>query len=79
MVTLGGLLLTVALNAAPPAVPTASQALNPSVCAKKRVDPCGCHHVYGLRHCHPNRKSDHCEAPVKAEAPEKKDNEPISL
>jgi hypothetical protein len=80
MVTLGGLLLAMTLQAAPPSVPTAGQqALNPSVCAKKRVDPCGCHHVYGLRHCHPNRKSDHCEAPVKAEVPDKKDNEPISL
>lgn len=35
-------------------------------CEKKRVDACGCHHVYGLRHCHPTRKTDHCEAPVKA-------------
>ena len=34
-------------------------------CEKKRVDACGCHHVYGLRHCHPTRKTDHCEAPVK--------------
>ncbi len=35
-------------------------------CSKKRVDKCGCHHQFGLRHCHPNRKSVHCEAPVKA-------------
>ena len=30
-------------------------------CQKKRVDACGCHHVYGVRHCHPTRKSSHCE------------------
>jgi hypothetical protein len=30
-------------------------------CQKKRVDACGCHHVYGVRHCHPKRKSEHCE------------------
>jgi cell pole-organizing protein PopZ len=40
-----------------------------SVCKKKRVDACGCHHVYGVRHCHPDRKGKHCEAIVKAEAP----------
>ena len=34
-------------------------------CSRKRVDACGCHHVYGLRHCHPNRKSTHCELPAK--------------
>lgn len=48
------------------AAPTHSPA---SVCKKKRVDPCGCHHVYGVRHCHPTRKTDHCEAPVRAVAP----------
>ena len=37
-----------------------------SVCKKKRVDACGCHHVYGTRHCHPDRKGKHCEAVVKA-------------
>ena len=62
---LGGLVLAVALQAAPP-VPQAGQVFNPSVCAKKRVDACGCHHVYGVRHCHPKRKSEHCEAMVKA-------------
>ena len=40
-----------------------------SVCKKKRVDACGCHHVYGVRHCHPDRKGKHCEAIVKAELP----------
>jgi hypothetical protein len=76
---LGGLVLAVALQAAPP-VPQAGQVFNPSVCAKKRVDACGCHHVYGIRHCHPNRKSDHCEAPVKATVPEQSTkNEPVSL
>ena len=47
----------------------AEQSRGPS-CSKKRVDACGCHHVYGLRHCHPNRKTPKCEAPVKATAPE---------
>lgn len=32
----------------------------------KRIDPCGCHHQYGLRHCHPTKKSERCEAPVNA-------------
>lgn len=74
------MLLTVALHAAPATEPTAGQVFNPSVCAKKRVDPCGCHHVYGLRHCHPNRKSDHCEAPVKATAPEQSEpKQPVTL
>jgi hypothetical protein len=40
-----------------------------SVCKKKRVDACGCHHVYGTRHCHPDRKGKHCEAIVRAELP----------
>lgn len=35
-------------------------------CSSKRVDPCGCHHVYGLRHCHSNRKTSHCELPAAA-------------
>jgi hypothetical protein len=34
----------------------------PRECTKKRVDPCGCHHVYGVRHCHPNRATAHCES-----------------
>ena len=82
-----GLLVAVALQTAPAApdapkaaqqvasVPlTAAPAFNTNVCQKKRVDPCGCHHVYGLRHCHPNRMSSHCErlsqAPV-APAPQR--------
>ena len=56
-------LMAVSLNAAPVYL---SRPVDPQVCAKKRVDPCGCHHVYGMRHCHPNRKGDHCESPVKA-------------
>lgn len=58
-----GILLAMGLNAAPVYL---SRPVDPQICAKKRVDPCGCHHIYGMRHCHPNRKSDHCEAPVKA-------------
>lgn len=62
---LGALWVAVAVNAGPVEVKTAP-VFNPAVCAKKRVDACGCHHVYGVRHCHPKRKSDHCEAMVKA-------------
>ena len=32
----------------------------------KRTDKCGCHHQYGLRHCHPDMKTRKCEAPAKA-------------
>jgi hypothetical protein len=39
------------------------------LCAKKRVDSCGCHHVFGVRHCHPNRRSAHCEAVAQPEPP----------
>jgi hypothetical protein len=39
-----------------------------AACSHRRVDACGCHHVYGLRHCHPNRKSKHCEMPARAKA-----------
>ncbi len=65
---LGGVLVAVALSGAPDSG-SAALVMNPEVCSKKRVDVCGCHHVYGIRHCHPNRKSHHCEAPVKAQAP----------
>lgn len=34
----------------------------------KRTDPCGCHHQFGLRHCHMKEKSDKCEAPVSKDA-----------
>ncbi len=63
-----GLLVAMALTGTPEPS-NASLAFNPQICQKKRVDACGCHHVYGIRHCHPNRKSPHCEAPVKAAAP----------
>ncbi|HET9450932.1 MAG TPA: hypothetical protein VFO83_08630 [Aggregicoccus sp.] len=49
-----------------------------SVCKKKRVDACGCHHVYGTRHCHPDRKGKHCEAVVKAQQPWLQ-SEPLAL
>lgn len=35
----------------------------------KRTDKCGCHHQYGLVHCHPNLKSNRCEAPVADKKP----------
>jgi hypothetical protein len=38
-------------------------------CATKRVDACGCHHVHGIKHCHPNRKTDKCQATVKGKLP----------
>jgi hypothetical protein len=31
---------------------------------EKRTDPCGCHHQWGLRHCHPKKKTSRCEAPA---------------
>ena len=58
---LGALLVAMAVNAGPVEVKTAP-VFNPSICGKKRVDACGCHHVYGVRHCHPKRKSEHCES-----------------
>lgn len=30
----------------------------------KRTDACGCHHQWGLRHCHPKLKTPRCEAPA---------------
>lgn len=48
-----------ALANGPPLEPARNQA-----CAKKRTDACGCHHYYGLRHCHPKLKTDRCERPV---------------
>jgi len=38
-------------------------------CATKRVDACGCHHVHGIKHCHPNRKTDKCQATAKGTLP----------
>ena len=58
---LGALLVALTVNAGPVEVKTAP-VFNPSICGKKRVDACGCHHVYGVRHCHPKRKSEHCES-----------------
>jgi len=68
---LGALLVAVTVNAGPVEVKTAP-VFNPSICNHKRVDACGCHHVYGVRHCHPNRKTDHCEAVVQNESTEHK-------
>jgi hypothetical protein len=62
----GVLVLAVTVNAGPVELKTAP-VYNPSICAKKRVDSCGCHHVYGVRHCHPKRQSDHCEGMVQAD------------
>lgn len=36
----------------------------------KRTDPCGCHHQWGLRHCHPKKKTVRCEAPASDEQTE---------
>ena len=68
---IGGVLLAVSLGAGPVETKTAP-VFNPTTCSKKRVDACGCHHVYGVRHCHPKRKSEHCEAMVKAPSPDEK-------
>ena len=32
----------------------------------KRTDACGCHHQWGLRHCHPKKKTPRCEAPARS-------------
>jgi hypothetical protein len=42
----------------------------------KRTDACGCHHQWGLRHCHPSRRTSHCEAPASKTGPEKKSGPP---
>ncbi|WNG32303.1 hypothetical protein F0U60_00820 [Archangium minus] len=68
---LGALLVAVTVNAGPVDVKTAP-VFNPSICAKKRVDACGCHHVYGVRHCHPKRKSEHCESMAQVNEPSEK-------
>ncbi|HYV49607.1 MAG TPA: hypothetical protein VFA20_32330 [Myxococcaceae bacterium] len=39
---------------------------------EKRTDKCGCHHQYGLRHCHPNKATPYCEAPASAKSPDPK-------
>ena len=38
-------------------------------CAKKPVDACGCHHVHGIKHCHPNRRTKNCVAHVDVKLP----------
>lgn len=48
-------------------------------CAKKRVDACGCHHVFGVRHCHPNRRTPHCEALAQVELPNKANAQVLEL
>lgn len=62
----GALVVAMAVNAGPVEAKTAP-VFNPSVCAKKRVDACGCHHVYGVRHCHPKRTTGHCEGFAQAD------------
>lgn len=63
-----GMLIAWALQA--PVESGGAAASNESgICSKKRVDACGCHHVYGMRHCHMNRRSEHCEAPANARLP----------
>ena len=63
MKKMGALLFALALGA-PPAL--AHQA---------RTDRCGCHHQYGVRHCHPKLKTKHCEAPVNEVRPAPKKDE----
>jgi len=36
---------------------------------ERRTDKCGCHHQYGLRHCHQNKATPACEAPAGGKAP----------
>ncbi|MET0403412.1 MAG: hypothetical protein ABW123_13450 [Cystobacter sp.] len=59
----GAFVVAMAVQAGPVEV-KAAPVFNPSLCAKKRVDSCGCHHVYGVRHCHSKRQSEHCEGMV---------------
>lgn len=42
---------------------------SPAWSHEKRTDKCGCHHQYGLRHCHPNKATPYCEAPASGKAP----------
>ncbi|MGA9524301.1 MAG: hypothetical protein WBV82_22795 [Myxococcaceae bacterium] len=44
--------------------------------SSKRTDACGCHHQWGLRHCHPAKKTVSCEAPATAEKPSGKPAKP---
>jgi hypothetical protein len=59
----GAFVVAMAVQAGPVEV-KAAPVFNPSLCAKKRVDSCGCHHVYGVRHCHTKRQTEHCEGMV---------------
>lgn len=61
-----GLAMLVAMLGAPLAAAAPLSTAGTDKCSKKRTDACGCHHVYGLKHCHPNKKTPHCEAPVKS-------------
>ncbi|MBI3183799.1 MAG: hypothetical protein HYZ28_16805 [Myxococcales bacterium] len=38
----------------------------PALAHDRRVDRCGCHSQFGLRHCHPLKKTPRCEAPAKS-------------
>ena len=63
------LLMGLSLQASPSApVASTGPAVATSLCTKKQVDACGCHHVFGARHCHATRKSAHCEAQATAPA-----------
>ncbi len=62
----GAFVVAMAVQAGPIEV-KAAPVFNPSLCAKKRVDSCGCHHVYGVRHCHSKRQSEHCEGLVQSD------------
>ncbi|MBM7112392.1 hypothetical protein [Archangium primigenium] len=62
----GAVVMALTVHAGPLEVKTAP-VFNPSLCAKKRVDSCGCHHVYGVRHCHSKRQSEHCESMAQAD------------
>ncbi|HLL54080.1 MAG TPA: hypothetical protein VK447_11060 [Myxococcaceae bacterium] len=70
MVKLGAILLAAVLWT-PPLVKTGR-------CMKKPVDPCGCHHVYGVRHCHPTRRTSHCEARAETQQPPLQSQEPVA-
>jgi hypothetical protein len=53
---------SVSLLAALAATAAGAQELGTRGCQKQAVDACGCHRVFGKRHCHPNRESSHCHA-----------------
>jgi hypothetical protein len=61
-------------SSSPPLRPTSDGS-----CSKKRTDACGCHHHFGLRHCHPKRKTPRCEAPVRADVAAREQREHVSL